>query len=312
MNGIAIMSTLPNNCPALCACGVSYNIGTNITQEPYFSGSGYTTTPTAITSSITNEAACVIGATNDGITLAFQGTIFNSVLSWLTDAIVEPMEANGFPGKVHTGFYLSVMAIINQIEAELKTLLNGSTTTQVLITGHSKGGALASIAAWYLSQVSKTLHPSQISVVTFASPLAGNGDFAAGYKKLFNQGNYFNYLDIVPFVPPGSVSAGAWSATFAAAAAIAAKLGLEDLAAVLLKVSGLMVDAAEWDYTSASSIDYFIKSDGTVSTNSWLYEEFYLAVTEHLVTGQFEKVLNAHSHECGGGYMGAVCAGLCK
>lgn len=306
------MPTVTSNCPALCACGVSYNIDSGITQEPYFTGSGYTSVPKAIVSTVKNEAACVIGATSQGITLAFQGTVFNSILSWLTDAIAEPMEANGFPGKVHTGFYLSVMAIINQIEDELKTLLNGSTTTQVIITGHSKGGAMASIAAWYLSQVSKTVAPSQITVVTFASPLPGNGDFAKAFKNLFNQPNYFNYLDIVPFVPPGPLSSEGWAATFVAAAAVAGKLGLEELAAVFLKVAGLLADAGLWDYTSTATVDYFIKSDGTVTDNSWVYDEFYLAVTEHLVTGQFEKIINAHSHECGGGYMSAVCAGLCK
>lgn len=306
------MSTIPNNCPALCACGVSYNIGSDLTQEPYFSGSGYTSAPKAIVSTITNEAACVIGQTNQGITLAFQGTVADSLLSWLTDAIVAPMEADGFPGMVHTGFYLSVMSIINQIEAELKTLLNGSTNTQVLITGHSKGGALASIGAWYLSQVSKTVQASQVTVVTFASPMPGNGEFSLGFKNIFNQANYFNYLDMVVFLPPSSYSADAWSATFETASTIATKLGLKELAAILLNISNLMLDAAGWDYTSAAAIDYFIKSDGTISDDILYYAEFYAAVTEHLVTGQIEKVLAAHSHLCGGGYMSAVCNGLCK
>lgn len=306
------MSAIPNNCPALCACGVSYNIGGDLAQEPYYSGSGYTSVPKAIVSTITSEAACVVGSTNRGITLAFQGTIANSLLSWITDAIVEPMEASGFPGKVHTGFYLSVMSIINQIEAELKTLLNGSTTTQVLITGHSKGGALASIAAWYLSHISKTLQTSQITVTTFASPMPGNSDFSAGFKNVFNQANYFNYLDMVPFLPPSSLTADGLSFAFAEASKFAAKLGLTELAAILSKISALMLDAASWDYTSAATIDYFIESDGTISSSGWRYDEFYLAVTEHLITGQIEIVLAAHSHLCGGGYMSAVCAGLCK
>ena len=71
----------------------------------------------------------------------------------------------------------------------------------IYVTGHSKGGALASLGAWLLLQTPNgSLKPTQ--ALTFASPHAGNVDFAKAYNAKLSQVRYENYLDLVPFVPP--------------------------------------------------------------------------------------------------------------
>lgn len=71
---------------------------------------------------------------------------------------------------------------------------------KIYLTGHSKGGALASIAAIMLRQ-SPTL-PDPTYVCTYASAKPGNTEFRDYYNKQVNQTSYEAYLDIIPFLPP--------------------------------------------------------------------------------------------------------------
>jgi putative lipase involved disintegration of autophagic bodies len=79
---------------------------------------------------------------------------------------------------VHAGFYDAPVAIIGDI-AKAVHALNPSGALPVYVTGHSKGGAMASIAAYILQQgFGIKLQP----LVTFASPRAGDSGFQAGYR----------------------------------------------------------------------------------------------------------------------------------
>jgi hypothetical protein len=74
----------------------------------------------------------------------------------------------------------------------------------VLVTGHSLGGQLATVAAVWIAGFLPT---ADVQVITFAAPTAGNPDFATSFDTLF-QGKavrYFTDLDIVPrlWVPAG-------------------------------------------------------------------------------------------------------------
>lgn len=289
----------PTASALLCACGVSYNIGTpgGLTQAPYYAGAGFTSTPVIVQPKLLPDtAACIIGQTNMGAVLAFQGTIFNSLESWITDFVLPPVSSKYYTGMVHSGFYLSLMEIIDGILTNLKPFTTGANSGQTLyITGHSKGGAMASLLAWYLQETG-TLPASQIQVMTFASPMPGDSTFAAAFQSKFQQTNYINYLDIVPFLPP-SKFASEFMATLLS--------DFPKAAAVLEKVES-------WDYTQAASTVEFIQKDGTISDSIFNYADFYFAIGIHLATLQFGKILAAHSHACGGGYMNAICPGLCS
>lgn len=83
----------------------------------------------------------------------------------------------------------------------LSTNLKPGVSPLTGITGHSLGGALASVLAPYLHQ---QFSPGQQVLdfwpITFAGPSAGNAVFANWLTQQFaaSQGRYFNALDVVP------------------------------------------------------------------------------------------------------------------
>jgi hypothetical protein len=83
--------------------------------------------------------------------------------------------------KVHSGFleqFLSVRStIINQIAL-------CPVSFEVCVIGHSLGGSLATICAFYL----KTVYPKRnVKCVTFGSPRVGNDDFVKKFNEILNK-----------------------------------------------------------------------------------------------------------------------------
>jgi hypothetical protein len=76
--------------------------------------------------------------------------------------------------------------------------------TELLITGHSLGGNLATVyASWLSWNFNKDGNPQHnINVITFAAPAAGNADFANDFNQKFPKSvRVENILDIVPKFP---------------------------------------------------------------------------------------------------------------
>jgi hypothetical protein len=295
-----------------CACGVSYGIGVVSdlsTVAPFYSNAGFTGTPTAIQAALLPQtAACLIGQTAGGIVIAFRGTEFTAISDWATDLLVEPVTAPGFTGTVHAGFYLSVMEIMPAIVSALTPMLAAAPGTTVYITGHSKGGPMASLAAWYLTKVSATLLPANVVVTTFASPAPGDSTFASAYQKIISQTNYVNHLDLVPFLPPSSL------VTLGLQLFISEKVTNANLQAFLL---ALISDFETWGYTAISETIQYIDADGVCTAYSM--SDFISNVStgdlgdieNSLASGDYSDVLKAHTYACGGGYAAAICPGMC-
>ncbi len=112
----------------------------------------------------------------------------------------------GIPGRVHAGFYRAVNSLWDSIKSTLVETFDVDTTnpTKIYLTGHSKGGAMASIAAILLN--GDTDLPNVTQVVTFASAKAGDSAFAKAYNLQVNQTSYEYHLDIVPFLPPSQAT----------------------------------------------------------------------------------------------------------
>lgn len=81
-----------------------------------------------------------------------------------------------------------------------KTL--ASSQAELIVTGHSLGGALATmVALWLQDQLPKGGGPSNVRITpyTFAAPTAGNQAFANLYDAKFpNSSRYVNSRDLVP------------------------------------------------------------------------------------------------------------------
>lgn len=108
--------------------------------------------------------------------------------------------------KVHKGFNQYVQSALalnldlNQDgqKDDLADLLRQNPKMKVLITGHSLGGAAATLFAERL--ISQGVAKEQIPVVTFGAPAVGNEAFAQAYGDKINLVRVENKYDIVPKV----------------------------------------------------------------------------------------------------------------
>ncbi len=115
----------------------------------------------------------------------------------LTDALIGSGVAGPSGTRVHLGFNTTWNSLRSQIDQRLPShLLNGAT---VHCVGHSLGGALATLAADYLSGKGV-----QAKVYTFGSPRVGMPDFATSFTRRVTPTNIFRVYhpaDPVAMVP---------------------------------------------------------------------------------------------------------------
>ncbi|QOV23637.1 lipase family protein [Anabaenopsis elenkinii] len=98
---------------------------------------------------------------------------------------------------IHRGFANAYLSVRYQIHDYIQT----NQVSRLTVTGHSLGGALATLCALDLQyNFNSTL--SDIEVYTFGAPKVGNKNFYQSYNKRVPQTHHFIYgLDIVPSLP---------------------------------------------------------------------------------------------------------------
>jgi hypothetical protein len=145
--------------------------------------------------------------------LSFRGTLPPSfkpdkdllriMTDWLNDAEAKLVVGKNLAGRVHKGFLESLDALWPFIE-QLKLGEVVKSGKPLLITGHSKGGALVYLAAYRLASLGIPV----AAAYTFASPRTGDKTFAQAFDGLVTNACRYEYRDdIVPHVPPAT---GAW------------------------------------------------------------------------------------------------------
>jgi hypothetical protein len=183
----------------LCAAQQSYEIVTTgpapdspaTPSPPPSSLVGWTGRPQAFVSGDDNISAVLVGETPSEIIIAYRGTEpFDSpdhermVLDWLDDFILPLVNAPNVPGSVHYGFSHAVNGLWSSVEGALAALPKGK---PIYVTGHSKGGAMANIAA----------------VKLVAAGRCGDAAFAAGFAQAIKHATRWEFQDdIVPMLPP--------------------------------------------------------------------------------------------------------------
>ena len=140
---------------------------------------------------VADDTQCFIASTKKVVVIAFRGT--QSFGDWMLNIRVL---STGRPyGQVHTGFLRGFEFVQMQLEAELAKFPEHT----LLLTGHSLGGALATIAAAEWAERFKIA-----AVYTFGQPAVGKGNFASHmdrhYSKKFFR--FVNNSDAVAKVPP--------------------------------------------------------------------------------------------------------------
>lgn len=101
----------------------------------------------------------------------------------------------GIKGEVHKGFYIQAREIIRSPLFNDQFIFNLK-GKELYVTGHSLGGAVATIlAAYFFEQGYKPL------LYTFGSPRVGNTVFTQYYNDKFTHFRHVNDFDIIPVLP---------------------------------------------------------------------------------------------------------------
>jgi len=135
---------------------------------------------------------------NQRLIVTFRGTEF--IHDWLDDFdfVPAPYAPVAGRGTVHEGFQLVYLAVRDNLIALLNKYSGGY--SQLLITGHSLGGALCPLATLDLLNVNSNFSPV---VYTWAEPRVGHDDFVTFFDTHVNICyRIVNLWDVVPHLPP--------------------------------------------------------------------------------------------------------------
>lgn len=298
------------DCRLLCASVCAYSIdGNGQFQEgdcqQYYAAAGYASAPVAFVAGDDNIDACLVGtiegssgAGGPAVVLAFRGTLpptnpitAPELLDWFNDFNAAPVAAPGIPGMVHGGFWSALMLLWPSVVAEVKKqLAAGGGNLPLYITGHSKGGALASLAAAQCAWV-EGITPA--GVYTYASPMTGDATFTAAYNGLNFPDTRYEYTDdIVPHLPPSPLMA--------------------DLFAPLPWIGQYFAEVAQWNYNAVGTLRFINWSGEIVGDSFDLGWQRFVSLFELLAELNFDQIGDDHRAACGGGYMTYVCpTGVC-
>lgn len=131
----------------------------------------------------------------DMIIIAFRGTEPTNLRDWMTDLKIR--RKTGPYGKVHRGFLKGFQVLWPEIRT---TVTAWQTQAQSLwLTGHSLGGALATLAMATLGEEAKPVH----GLYTFGQPRVGGKTFARNFDLDFKARmfRFVNNNDVVTRVP---------------------------------------------------------------------------------------------------------------
>jgi hypothetical protein len=125
--------------------------------------------------------------------LVFRGTESQNHVDWMRDAQFRPVDGV-FGARVHSGFRRALDEVWEEI---LPQVTAGN--RRLVITGHSLGAGLATLAA---SRLVATNHDVG-DVYTYGSPRVGLRDFATAYTAAMGANTFrvINHIDIVTRVP---------------------------------------------------------------------------------------------------------------
>jgi hypothetical protein len=293
-------------CRLLCASRMAYAITANASPVPaclpYDQPVGFVIPPTGFVSGPSGIDACLVGTNSDGVILAFRGTLppdsptdEQTFEDWLNDVDAVLVSVPNIQGKVHMRFWHALDALWPALFAEVRRQLAAAPGKPLYITGHSKGGAMADLAAvrFALAGISNT-------VCTFAAAHPGNSDFTKFFNGLevIDSTTRYEYADdIVPHLPPG----------------LALRHALSTIDKFTKFTDELATKAAEdIDFAPVGTLR-FIDWDGNVVGDSPtlpISRAFHLA--DLVVKMRFDQIVHDHTIDCEGGYASAICpTGVC-
>lgn len=119
-------------------------------------------------------------------TFIFRGT--HNITDVFYDLKVSKVE------RLHKGFFQCFVSIKEKLYSQIKECKGD----EITFTGHSLGGALATISGNFASQITK----KKIRVITFGSPRVGDNEFVKYFNnKVYYSRRYVTEKDLIPFLP---------------------------------------------------------------------------------------------------------------
>ncbi len=298
------------NCILLNACGAAYNVapGTNVyvPDTIYSPNVPYSQIPQVAAGGEGFINVATVGQCPFGIVVAFRGTLPpsktdpDSWLDWLQNFFAIPATAppgpNHVPGQVHSGFFNATASVIHQVQTLVMDLKPG-TGNPVFITGHSKGGALATIAAYILSQNSGV--PGVQPVITVASPRPGDVAFQQGFEMVLRQTRFENYRDLVPLVPPPLDFIGRISSIPGLVFTEAGR-----------RLQHMLQSAKDWNYVPVGNMLFVTKDFNVIANEDLTVQKLDVAAEfiEDFIKKNFSSFGDAHSLLPGKGYHSGICS----
>jgi Lipase (class 3) len=258
---------------------------------PYYSGVEFKSPPAAFIAGEDDIDSCIVGTTGEGVLVAFRGTLsldgpfsLQKLLDWVNDINARPVPGDGLPGEVHEGFLGSLNSLWPVVRDEAKSqLARAGTSTRLLVTGHSKGGAVAALAAMrFLKQ--ESIAPT---VVTFAAPKAGNTAFADAYNAVMDHTRYEFGEDVVPHLPPST--------------------DLFSILSALPFLGSRLSSLQQYDYGWVGSLLYINRALQIIpDPNNNLLPERRKRILDLILAGHLQQIEDDHRIACGYGYMTAL------
>ena len=242
--------------------------------------------------------AGLIGLAADAIIVAFRGTlppsspdIGQTILDWGSDADAPLVRGAGLPGMVHQGFLTALDALWPLMKPVLVNAIAGAPGKPIYVTGHSKGGAVANLAAM---RIRAQLPDVGVLVRTFAAARTGDAAFAAAYAAAIPDSLRFEYADdIVPHLPPREV--------------LAAELRT-------VPIVGATLGNLAVGYASVGRLQFIASGAApgvTPRDDSPALEQARIdSLVARLRAFDFKSVKNDHAIDPGSGYADCVCPGF--
>ena len=154
---------------------------------------------------------CYIFSYNSNIYVTFRGSM--SWTNWMNNAKIQLLPITSqilqnnmseksknilenVKGRFFKGFMIGLLQLIDRIQVAIN-LLNKNNDKNIYITGHSLGGALATLCGFYLGKAlsQNKIKNSEIRIVTFGAPIVGDCELSNEIKELINKETI--YLDRV-------------------------------------------------------------------------------------------------------------------
>ena len=284
----------------ICASKWAYAVsepGSVGAVEPYSSGSGLEGGLVGFATGSSRIDAALVGTGPDGVVLAFRGTLppaspdhEQTLKDWLNDVEVALVSGDKLPGLVHHGFLGALDALWPDVASAVAEQMASSPVKHLNITGHSKGGSVAHLAAARFA-LSSVVHGSDITVRTFEGAHPGDASFADGYLRLVSDVIRYEFQDdLVPHVPPSIM----FRHLFAAEPFFAPLMAIDDRV----------------DYAPAGVLSFIDWSGQFRSASTVLSTERLFHLSQAIATGAFVKIVGDHSVDCSSGTFRAVCPSL--